>query len=363
MRRGPASGSRARSWSSVSWSRLPGPCPPGTTRTRRCQLSIRSAAGPLSARSIDGTGRRGWPGAGGCATPDPGVAGCGTPDAGVAGFAGTGGAGEVIGAVAADPADAEPAGLEAPGEGASPVLAVALGAGRSAAGTGRSAAGTGRRAARAGRSAVSVSAGFAADVDDGVAVADDAAAATGVAPGAAVPGAGGCGPRAGVWGPPAGHCGLRPAGCGLRGSCRLQGSCGPGTGSCGPGTEACRPGTGACGLVPSLVGPETPRCWPGAAGGSARGGRAPVTAPEAGAPGPLRRAGRPQSGTPTGPCCFSCVSCETSMGGAIGSGPVAGPLGAPDAARAAGGGPPLTAGRAACGPPEPGAAAAGPRST
>lgn len=54
MRRGPVSGSRARSRSSVSWSRWPGPWPPGTTRTRRCQLSIRS--GPLSARSIDGAG-------------------------------------------------------------------------------------------------------------------------------------------------------------------------------------------------------------------------------------------------------------------------------------------------------------------
>ena len=46
MRRGPVSGSRARSRSSVSWSRVPGHWPPGTTRTRRCQLSIRSAAGP-----------------------------------------------------------------------------------------------------------------------------------------------------------------------------------------------------------------------------------------------------------------------------------------------------------------------------
>ena len=67
MRRGPVSGSRARSRSSVSWSRLPGPWPPGTTRTRRCQLSIRSAAGPLRARSIDGTGRRGCSGATGIA--------------------------------------------------------------------------------------------------------------------------------------------------------------------------------------------------------------------------------------------------------------------------------------------------------
>ena len=101
----------------------------------------------------------------------------------------------------------------------------------------------------------------------------------------------------------------------------------------------------------------------GAAGASVRGGRARGTAPEAAAPGPLRRAGRPETGTPAGPC-FSRVSCETSVGGAMGSGPVTGPLRPPDrdAARAAGG-PPGTAGRRACGPPEPGAAVAGPRST
>ena len=91
MRRGPASGSRARSRSSVSRSRLPGPWPPGTTRTRRCQLSIRSAAGPLRARSIDGTGRRGCSGTGGCSGTS--MVGVGAAGAGTSAGVGTSAAG------------------------------------------------------------------------------------------------------------------------------------------------------------------------------------------------------------------------------------------------------------------------------
>ena len=57
IRRGPASGILARSRSSVSGSRLPGPWPPATTFTWRRQLTSPRLPGPLSARSIDGSGR------------------------------------------------------------------------------------------------------------------------------------------------------------------------------------------------------------------------------------------------------------------------------------------------------------------
>ncbi len=57
MRYEPASGSLARSRSSASWSRLPGPWPPATTLTWRRQLTSSRLPGPLSARSMDGSGR------------------------------------------------------------------------------------------------------------------------------------------------------------------------------------------------------------------------------------------------------------------------------------------------------------------
>ena len=56
----PATGSLARFLSSASWSRAPGPCVaplPVTILTLPCQEGFCSRAGPLSARSIDGTAR------------------------------------------------------------------------------------------------------------------------------------------------------------------------------------------------------------------------------------------------------------------------------------------------------------------
>ena len=57
MRYEPPSGSLARSRSSPSWSRLPGPWPPATTLTWRRQLTSSRLPGPLSARSMDSSGR------------------------------------------------------------------------------------------------------------------------------------------------------------------------------------------------------------------------------------------------------------------------------------------------------------------
>ncbi len=58
IRRGSATGSRARFLSCASWSRAPGPCAaplPVTILTLPPQEAFRSRAGPLSARSIEGT--------------------------------------------------------------------------------------------------------------------------------------------------------------------------------------------------------------------------------------------------------------------------------------------------------------------